>query len=462
MKIQIRLKRSDREKELLRFRLRDGRGVELNHPTGEEVDVNELIRCYECSISAQMVTSDCVKKKGLRNGNTSLFSLIDEHMDAMVHVYESIKHSPALLNSKTFNERIQDYLHPAQSNFDEDTQLLENRYKNWIDRQIEDGLISKARYAHYVVSLKELHRFLVINKITSITLKEFAGSHLLKLRNFLETEYKYVGKYPQLYVNMDDRQKPAAPRSQNTIASKLKFYRTFFNYLWESGEIDKSPFVAIGKNNRRTLMREHYEQPIYLRTDELQTIKDAELPMNLQEVRDCFLLHCQLGCRIEDFRNMSEDNVRLHDNGFMYVVYTPAKTKASGFVVKTPILRTGAQIIKKYHFDFACLRNLWGTEGYNHKIKRIIELSGIDRMVGDREDKKLCDATSTKIARKTYITALQQVQIDQYAAGLHTRGSNVVSRYGAADEDLSNKFVLMCAAFGEQPYKTDSTFEFSE
>lgn len=459
MKIQIKVKKTNGSLEALRFRVRDGRNVELYYSTSEMIDVKELARCYETNETDTQIICNLQKKSGVRRINEELQETIDKYVRAIEKVYDEIKGNAALLNSKTLKERVLAEINGTQLKKVDD--VLETRYKSYIESQHDNGLLSDGRYSHYQVSLRELKRFLIINKITSCTCKEFDGELLLRLRTFLINEYKYVSNHRPLYAEMDERQIPSAPRTQNTIASKMKFYRTFFNYLFESGEIDRSPFSAVGANNRKQIMKEHYDDPIFLTTDELQKIHDAELPEDLQEVRDCFLLHCQLGCRIEDYKALSLRNIKVSDEGFAYVEYMPSKTaKENAMVVQTPLMRSGLETVKKYGFIFPSLKNLWGTHGFNRKIKEVVRLSKIERevtvTVGGMESRKIHELCSTKIARKTFVSALQQVQIDDYAAGLHSNKSDAVHRYGDASNILGNRFVLMCSAFNEKPYKTDS------
>lgn len=459
MKIQIKIKKTNGSLEYLRFRVRNGRSVELYYSTKEMIDIRELARCYDCTETDTQIICNLKKKDGVRRLNEELSDTIDNYTNAINKVWSEIQDNTALLNSQALKERVNAEINGTQIKKCDD--VLEARYDSYIKSQHENGLLSDGRYRHYLVSSRELKRFLTIYKMTSCTCKEFDGNQLLRLRTFLVNEYKYVNNHRALYAMMDERQIPSAPRSQNTIASKMKFYRTFFNYLYESGEIDRSPFSAIGSNNRKQIMREKYDDPVFLTTEELQKIHDAELPEDLKEVRDCFLLHCQLGCRIEDYKALSLRNVKVSDEGFSYVEYLPLKTaKENAMVVQTPLMKSGLKTVKKYGFSFPCLRNLWGKSGYNHQIKEIVRLSGIERevtvTVGGMKSKKICDLASTKIARKTFVSAMQQVQIDDYAAGLHSNKSDAVHRYGDASNILGNRFVLMCSAFNEKPYKTDS------
>ena len=55
------------------------------------------------------------------------------------------------------------------------------------------------------------------------------------------------------------------------------------------------------------------------------------------------------------------------------------------------------------------------------------------------------EIATSKLARKTHIDMLNKVQINYYAAGLHSAGSNAVFRYTSLE--LADRNVLMRAAF---------------
>ena len=72
----------------------------------------------------------------------------------------------------------------------------------------------------------------------------------------------------------------------------MKMLQTFFNELEDREEIEKSPFRRLGKERKRTIMRERYDKPIYLKQSELQAIMDAEVPECLEDTRQAFTLQC--------------------------------------------------------------------------------------------------------------------------------------------------------------------------
>jgi len=293
-----------------------------------------------------------------------------------------------------------------------------------------------------------------------ITVKEFDGSMLHDFSLWLRDEWRFVEKYFDLYESLDERRIPRDARSSNTIATKMKLLRCFFRAQEFIGEVDKTPFNMLDGSRRKAMMREKYDTPVSLTREELKTIAQAEVPLALSEVRDTFVLHCFIGCRVNDLKAMTWDNVAVVD-GIPFIHYIPQKTAyQEGEEVVTPLMRTALEILKKYDFKFSLLRNLWGKDGYNSQIKKLLEICGIERNCPIRDTDSgrtkyvpVWEIASTKLARKTFVNMMASCQVDLYAAGLHKRGSDAVERY--AHIDLKERFRLMCFAFNEQEYEVD-------
>ena len=49
---------------------------------------------------------------------------------------------------------------------------------------------------------------------------------------------------------------------------------------------------------------------------------------------------------------------------------------------------------------------------------------------------------------------MNKVQVDKYAAGLHSKNSDAVNRYTKLG--VKDRFILMCAAFDCNEYKVDN------
>jgi len=259
-------------------------------------------------------------------------------------------------------------------------------------------------------------------------------------------------------------------RDQNTVATKMKNIQAFFNELIEKGELSVSPFVYLGKNKKRTMMRESYDPPIFLLQDEFQKVRDTEVPDSLQETKDAFVLQCAFGCRISEFKRLSMDNIDVSDEGIMFVHYLPEKTLRENIgrkEVKTPIMRFAYDIIMKYKFTFHILKYVSGKSGYNVKIKELLKHCGIERKCAVFDEERgnnnylpLYELASSKTCRKTHVDILTKAQINMYAAGLHRKGSDAVNHYTSMD--LKDRFILMCYAYKQPVYCVNTDLKIIE
>lgn len=341
-------------------------------------------------------------------------------------------------------------------------------FQRYVDGWFNTGVIGAGRKKHYDVVIRELTRFFIINGVDGCPIEDFNKDYILKFREFLRTEYTLVDKYPGLYVDMNSRNKPSKERSQNTIAEKLLLLQAFMVELESNDIIPVSPFRKIGKE-KEAIMKQQYDEPFYLTKTELNTIISKDCPEVLKRVRDIFIVQCCFGCRIGDFRKFTFDNIGIED-GIPFIHYLPQKTHKDGLIrteIKTPIIRLAYDIIMKYQDELPSNTLLPyypegnGETGYNYQIKQLLKHYDINRNIAVfntafrvNEYKPLYEIASSKLARKTHVDLMNKVQVDKYAAGLHSKNSSAVDRY--TNMGVRERFILMCAAFGCEHYKVNN------
>ena len=443
----------------IRFRLRDGRGVDITHRTDIIADVAVLRKQF---------AEDGTLKPRVSVYDQNLLSAITARKNVIHEAYGVMKEKGLLLTSEVLTREVERILAMEENTLQPTlVKRMTDVFAEWIVGQYESGVFGTGRKRHYEVMQRELCRFLVMKRMTDITVKEFDGPMLHDFSTWLRNEWQYVKKFPKLYECLDERRIPREPRNSNTIATKMKLLRCFFRAQEFIGEVEKTPFNMMDGNRRKALMREKYDTPVSLTREELKTIVKSEVPPLLSEVRDTFVLHCLIGCRVNDLKSMTWDNVTVAD-GTPFIHYMPQKTAhQQGEEVVTPLMRTALEILKKYDFKFSQLRNLWGKDGYNHQIKALLEHCSINRKrpIRDLETGKpkyvpVYELASTKLARKTFVNLMASCQVDLYAAGLYKRGSDAVERY--AHIDLKERFRLMCFAFGESEYEVNDDLSIIE
>ena len=439
----------------IRFRLRDGRDVDITHRTDIIADV---------AILRKQFAEDGTLKPRVSIYDQELLAAITARKEVMHEAYQVMREKNQLLTSEVLAREVERILaekdKSARASLPTLVKRMTDVFAEWIVGQYESGVFGTGRKRHYEVLQRELCRFLVMRRMKDITVKEFDGSMLHDFSLWLRDEWRFVEKYPDLYESLDERRIPREARSSNTIATKMKLLRCFFRAQEFIGEVDKTPFNMMDGSRRKAMMREKYDTPVSLTREELKTIAQAEVPLALSEVRDTFVLHCFIGCRVNDLKAMTWDNVAVVD-GIPFIHYIPQKTAyQEGEEVVTPLMRTALEILKKYDFKFSLLRNLWGKDGYNSQIKKLLESCRIERKCPIRDTEAgrtkyvpVWEIASTKLARKTFVNMMASCQVDLYAAGLHKRGSDAVERY--AHIDLKERFRLMCFAFAEKEYEVD-------
>jgi hypothetical protein len=130
-------------------------------------------------------------------------------------------------------------------------------------------------------------------------------------------------------------------------------------------------------------------------------------------------------------------------------------------------MRFALDLIKKWQFKFSIIRYPGGENGYNKKIRKLLEHCGIDRGIRqyntDTEENEfipLYKLGSSKMCRATHIDLMRTVQVDLHIAGLHRQGSSAVHHY--TEERIADRFGLMCAAFHQPLYKVDKELNIIE
>ena len=429
----------------LRFRLSDGRGVQLFHKSNITASPQELSK----------FNIDGTLKKNVSIFNKDLRREIQQEIKLIHDAYNKIKSEGLEKTSEELCKAISYLLNPIQ----EKPKSLLDRFLVFIESGCRDGLFGEVRKKNYMVVYRIMERFLTIIDKYDIVPSDFDSDFVMDFSLFVRDEYKYVEKWKGIY---NANYVPMKPRSANTVATKMKYVHAFFRELEERNEINKSPFQRLGRERKKVIMKERYDDPVYLYASELRTILDKEVPNELQEVKDCFCLQCAFGCRIGDFKSLNMDKVAVID-GVPYIHYLPHKTLRENPTfkeVETPIMKFAWDIIQKYRFKFNILKYVSGKSGYNVKIKRLLKFCGIDRRCKVFDEKKgdnvyvpLHKLASSKLCRKTHVDIMNKVQINQYVAGLHREGSKAVERYTSLE--LKDLFKLMCVAFGEPIYKID-------
>lgn len=442
----------------LRFRLIDGRKVQLYHKSQIVADLDDL----------KKFRTDGILRPHVRKYNEKLLSGISDEIDAMRKAYGLMKEESKenQFHSKTFEEKVNAILYSTHSAAaDEEEETLYSRFARFVKSQKQHGIVGSSRIVTYRTVTDKLLRYLTIFNKMQYVPADFNTEDILEFRGFIINEYKYVEKFPELYRNLDGRSIPTKPLNQNSATLKLRALSAFFNELENCDEIPKSPFRRLSKTRRQESLREQYDEPFALFAEEFKTVVETDVPEDLREVKEVFLLHCSLGCRIGDFMNLDMGNVAVTEDGIPYAHYVAKKTVKATVGRKektTPIMLFAIDIIRrrKFQFDIFSRCEAKGRIAYNEKIKQLLKHCKINRPISryneatqKMESIPLYKLATSKLCRKTHIDMASKIQINMYATGLHEVGSTAVAHYYKLQ--IPDLFKLLCLAFKQPQYRVD-------
>lgn len=452
LQIQIINRTTKTEGEIkLRFRLRDGRNVDLYHKSEIKANLKDLSR----------LKPNGAPKDGKQKYNAELRKKIRDRISILEEVYESHKEDTPLTN-EIFEILIDRVLNPdnyMEDDSDKPLTLLD-RFQKYLD----NNTFAEVRTREYNLVLRTLERFFKVKGLEDVMIEDFDADMICDFQEFITNEYQYAAKkkYAYIYNDMSEHRVPRQVRKQNTTQSMLKMVKAFYQTLEDSDEVPVSPFRKLGKKKRADMLREEYNAPVALTLGEVQKIINTDVPAKLQCVKDAFLLQVALGCRISDYISMNMDFVKVSD-GIPYVAYVAKKT---GLRTDTPLPKFAFEIVKRTNLNFPTLKYASGKSGYNKLIKELIQYCGIDREVevGKEGSKVLyspiAEVVSSKTARKTNVTLCADAQIDKAVMGLHEHGSKAIANYDA--ESLMRKFKIISFAFRQPLYMVDEDLNIIE
>lgn len=453
-------KTEDKKSVRVRLRLVDGRRVNFYHKTGIIATLEDLEK-FEKNLEL---------KPRVTVYNKELRGELLRHISAMKTADDNMKKDGLDMTSDVFELEIQKVFNPIVKVRAKASETLVERFLRHEKQALRDGVISDNRYVEAECYAGKLRRFLTIKGKSMITPPEFTVDMLLEFRNFVFDEYLYVPKYKSLYAKGKITRKPTRRLSDASAVQVMSMFRAFFSELEANDEIAKSPFRRLTSERRKNIFRVMYDEPVFLRQEEFQKVLDTEVPEDLRQVKDTFILNCCFGCRIGDFRRLSMEKVSVSPEGIPYVHYIPAKTTGSqttNHEIQTPIVRLAYDIIMRTKFDLGIWMKASSLAAYNKKVCELMKTCGIDRKVTTYDTEKhdnvyipLYEAASSKLARKTHVDMMNKVQVNIYAAGLHRQGSDAVHHY--TKMEMKDHFALMNVAFGQPDYRVDKDLNILE
>lgn len=439
VKAFIRTGKKDKEANI-RFRLSDGRNVQLFHKS----ELMVLPTLWD-EKREQYKAKSVIKTEERIRLNTA----IAERKKLLLSLYDG---TPSI-TSDQLEQLIDEQLHPDKY------QKQGDDFFSIMETYLQKKKLSEVREKNFRVLTRALQRYELFvsayeRKEFKLELDKVNSGTIEDIESFLRNEHNLYNEYPDIYkevpaiVNTKRKSTKPQPRGNNTICALFNKLRAFYNWCNQQGITDNHPFERYNG-----ITTEKYGTPFYLTLDERNLIADYDLSAHPQLAiqRDIFIFQCLIGCRVSDLLKMTPENI-INEA----VEYIPHKTKDERpVVVRVPLNERAKSLIDKYKgadskgklFPFI------SAQKYNNDIKDIFRLCGITRLVtvlnpttGKEEKKPINEVASSHMARRTFVGNLyKKVKDPNLVASLsgHAEGSKAFARYREIDDDIKKELVNM-------------------
>ena len=432
--IRVSRKRIDRAN--VRFRLRDGRNIQLFHASELEINPSDWDATRQ-EIKAK-VLYDAEKRATFNKA-------VADRKSMMLEIYNAVTVKEDL-TSDWLELEIDKRLHPEKYIVEKHRQTFFEAYEEFIEkRKLSDWRVRAIRVVIRALRRYELYARRAVDSRFVLDLDTVTPLVLRDIEEFLRNEYTFFEQYSDIYKAVPESRTPQ-PRGQNTINGILTKLRTFFIWANDVGKTTNNPF-------RNYAVEECvYGTPYYITIDERNKIYRTNLARHpqLATQRDIFVFQCLIGCRVGDLYKLTQDNLI---GGA--VEYIPRKTKDGHPVtVRVPLNTIAREILDRYAgYAGPGLFPLIAEQQYNRAIKRIFLAAGLKRKVTilnpltrEPEQRPIWEVASSHLARRAFVGNLYKQVKDPNLVGAlsgHKEGSRAFARYRDIDEDMKNELVKM-------------------
>jgi integrase len=430
--IRTSAKKADTVK--VRFRLSDGRNIQLFHKSEIEVEPDNF------DVKNQIIKAKVIYPKEKR---TKFDNGVADRKKLIREIYDN---KPGL-TSELLDLKIDQVLHPEKYNLNE-----ENKPKTFFE--VYDLFVASYRGTermkqHYRSVKRILQRYELYTRKTvssfTFTFEGINAELLRDIESFIHIEYTLFEKHPDIYIAVPDS-RPPKQRGRNRTNKIFQYLRSVIRWAIDENQttISTLPKFNIAENI--------YGTPFYINIEERNHLYKFELSARPQLAiqRDIFIFHCLIGCRVGDLLKMKKNSII--NNAIEYI---PRKTKEGRpITVRVPLNTTAKEIINRYvNHEGETLLPFISEQNYNLAIKDMFAAAGLTRSVtvinpttGDEEKRPLNEIASSHLARRTFIGNLYKKVKDPNLVGSlsgHKEGSRAFARYREIDEEMKIDLVKL-------------------
>jgi len=423
------IRKSSRDLAKIRFRLRDGRDLQLFYVSDILIEP-ELWDNKKQEIKSRVLVS---KEKRL-----SINNKVSHIKQLILDIYSESK---IMLTSETLTESINTILYPHLQPKD-NSKTLNYLFQLYIDQK--SSSLSELRIKKYNSVFRILKRFQLYNKI-ELEIDSISLDTIHNIEKYLRDEYLIYNRHPELF-SKEEHRVIKTPRGKNTVADRMKVISSFFKWCETNQIITWNPFSQF------KIEQQVYGTPYYISIEERNKLYTTNLSRHpfYARMRDIFVFQCVIGCRISDLYSFTKRN--LIDNCIQYV---PRKTKdKTPKTVKVPLNSIAQEILDRYADpDREALLPYASEFQYNKAIKKTFLAAGltrpvvvIDPVTREQVIKPLNEIASSHLARRTFVGNLyKKVQDPSLISALsgHEEGSRAFLRYRNIDDELKEQLVKL-------------------
>lgn len=379
---------------------------------------------------------------------TAVPSTEQKHIDEQIAlIIESIYRTFSdKANSAWLKQTIEDVLHPTLA-YERNHPNLLARIREYAERfEGTDGAKQAIlRFERQMQRYHDYHHEILGEPDFTLFVETLTIEQMNEFKEYIKSEYLLREQYPDFYSSRLYYNTKRKELSNTTIINMMNQFCVFLRWCKKMKFSDNDVFERYGCKGPI------YGDPFYLTREERNILYDADLTDNpkLATIRDIFVFHCYIGCRVGDLYRLTKDNII---DGF--VEYTPQKTKkCQAKTVRVPLHDKAKKILERHNCPNGKLLPFKQVHQYNQGIRELLKHCGIDRMVTILDthgyqtvQKPLYEVASSHTARKTFVGNLyKQVPDPNLIASMsgHVDGSRAFARYRNIDDDMKRRLVDM-------------------
>ncbi len=457
--IRVSAKKKSDADVAVRFRVSDGRTVQLFHKSDIFVDPD-----------VWDAKKECIKAKVLYNSKdrVKFDSSVSDRKNVLLTVYEAAEDKQHL-TSEAFEVLVDQYLHPEK--YECMYADKKNDFFFQFDRFLEIKHYPDTDIKNFYTMIRLLKRFELYKSLSTgqeykLDFKAMTVQTIRDIDKFVRDEHKIVKNdaFKQIYETIPEKRTPDV-RSENTIVKFMKRLRGFIMWSLNEKLLENDPYK--GFEQKQPI----YGTPYYLTIEERTKILETDLHeawealpdeeknitteafiTQLEKQRDIFIFQCMIGCRVGDLLKMTPKN---YINGkISYIAHKTTGKRVDP--IEVPLNETATKILGKYWDGERTTGQLLpfiSSQRYNDCIKVIFRLCGITRIVtvwnsttGREEQHPINELASSHLARRTFIGNLYKKVQDPNLIGKlsgHAEGSRAFARYRTVDDEMKQSLVDM-------------------